>query len=244
MISKRVSKPIPRREFLRISSSAALGIAASGLIDPMSLFAATPNLPLLSIGYASAIPTAGRQAPLAAAATAILSGDPSFLRRSARVKVAGFARGAKHVTDPGGVELDAIYPVLSYRPENYPRFMAWSFNGPAADSANGGPIVFNVPVTATDGLQFLVHRLKPNSKPTDVKKPNAPDAAEQNRVQLAVNSGGDAKLARGAYVFAFREGGDDTAPNWPRLAVANNDGFLTVPGIGLSYAVLTVDYAA
>jgi len=243
MISKGVSKSMQRREFLRISSTAALSLAASRLIDPVSLFAASPNLPLLSIGYSPVIPTAGMQAPLAAAATAILSGDPSFLSRRARVKVAGFGRGAKHGTDQGGIELDAIYPVHSYQPEKYPRFMAWSFNGPATDESHGSTIAFKMPVTSTTGIEFLVHRLKPNTKQVDVKKPNAPDA-EQNRVQLAVNSGGDAKLARGTYVFAFREGGDDTAPVWPRLNVVNTEGFLNVPGIGLSYAVLVIDYAS
>lgn len=223
---------IARRDFLRVSATALAGIAATNLIDPASLFAASSSLPLLSIGYAPSIPERGMHIELSAAAN-ILSPDPTFIGRGARVAIAGYGRSARHENEPGGVQIDAIFPVLSRTPETYPHFHAWN--------TSGGTITFTMPVTATDGIGFLVHRMggEKNSDPTKAPAPGL----EQNRVQLGVNSGGDARLTRGAYVFAFREDGSDSAPNWSRLALLNTDGFLTVPAIGVSYAVVTINYA-
>jgi hypothetical protein len=232
--------PLPRREFLRISATAVAGIAATSLVSPSSLFAAPSTLPLLSIGYAPSIPGAGQAVALISAAD-ILSSDPLLIGRGALVNVAGFERTDRYADDTGGVQLDAVFPILSRTPEHYPRFNAWSMNGRQQFVSYGGTISFKMPVTATDGVVFIVRRLRADEKSPDEK--SLPVPGEHSRVQLAVNSGGDAKLARGVYVLAFREGNADSAPNWSRLAVSNKGGFMTVPGIATSYVVLTIDYA-
>jgi hypothetical protein len=232
--------PVPRREFLRISATAVAGIAATSLVSPSSLFASPSALPLLSIGYAPSLPELDQHVALFSASD-ILSSDPALLARRARVTVAGFARAAKYEHDGGGVQLEAVYPVLSRTPENYPRFNAWGFKGGAGADSVGGPISFTVPVTATDGLVFLVHRTKADVEGPGPKSTSAD--ADLSRVQLGINSGGDAKLTRGAYILAFREGSSDSAPNWSRLALSNTNGFMNVSGIGVSYVVLTIGYA-
>ena len=233
--------PVPRREFLRISATAVAGVAASTLISPSTLFAATANVPLLGIGYSPAIPEAGRQASLISAANGVVSSDPTFLSRNARVTVAGFGRAARYAQQPIGVELDAVFPVLSRTPDKYPTFHAWSYAPTGAHENHGGAIAFTMPVTAADGLTFVIQQTKAgesNSDPTKAPKPSE----VRSRVQLAVNGDGDAKLARGVYVFAIRESAADTAPVWPYLSLVNENGFLTVRGIDVTYAVVTVDY--
>src|SRR5258708_14986657 len=84
-----VSQPLARREFLRISSTAVIGIAASGLINPKALVAATTAgsaafQPLLSIGYAPAL-VWGDGSMALTSADRNLSPDPLFIARGARV---------------------------------------------------------------------------------------------------------------------------------------------------------------
>src|SRR5260221_5397124 len=147
-----------RREFLRITSTAALAVTASGLLDPRSLFGATTNAPLLGIGFSDAFPAEGHAVRLGAASQ-ILGSDPTFLSRGARVSILGFGRAEKYVGTPGGIEFSAIFPILSRTPDQYPQFRAWSCNG----DAFGGPISFRMPVTAKDGLQFAITRVGGNS---------------------------------------------------------------------------------
>ena len=238
----RLSRPIPRREFLRISSTAVVGIAATSLVESTRLFATTTSVsqPLLSIGFASHIPAPGASSRLGFA-SGLLTSDPAFLARGARVTIAGFGRSAKHLDDPAGIQFNAVFPVLSRTPNNYPRFAAWSYAGRGDTAMEAGPVSFTMPVTAANGLQFLVNRIRPTGqRPADPTKPPAL-GPEQSLASLAINSG-DVKLQRGVYVFAFREGGDDTAPQWSSYSVANRTGFLTVPNLALSYAVVTIDY--
>ena len=77
----RVPKTLPRREFLRLGSTAVVGVAAAGLFDFNSLFAEAANLPLLSIGFAGSVPEAGHAVGLTAASS-LLTSDPAFLGRA------------------------------------------------------------------------------------------------------------------------------------------------------------------
>lgn len=226
--------PLPRREFLRISATAVAGIAATSLISPTSLFAAGANTPLLSIGYSPSIPDDGQRVSLVSAAD-ILSSDPGFLRSRARVTVAGFSRHPRREKEIGGIQLDAVFSVLSRPADKYPHFNAWSYNGNGDSTSYASPISFTMPVTATDGVAFVLRRVG--------GAPDNPDAGNESRVQLGVNSDGDAKLARGVYVFALRETGADTPPSWSRFSVSNAGGILTVPSLGISYVVVKIDYA-
>ena len=238
----RVPRTLPRREFLRLGSTAVVGVAAAGLFDFNSLFAEAASLPLLSIGFAGSVPEAGRAIGLTAASS-LLTSDPAFLGRGARLRIAGFARSSNAIDRPGGVHFDAIFPTRT-RSGRLARFAAWSFNGRDNDVAFGNQVSFTMPVTSTEGLRFSVHRqrLEAKAERVDETMPAEPDATEQNMISLSVNSGGDAMLQRGVYVFAFRETPADRAPAWSRLGLSNDGGALKIEGLDLSYMALVVDY--
>ena len=241
MKSRRVSRLLPRREFLRLSATAALGVAASGLIDPARLLAdSTETLPLLSIGFAE-LPESGARTRLGAADSMLIS-DPSFLGRGAAVKIAGFGRGSRTDIQNGGIQFDAVYPVFSRSSDRYPRFNAWNLDTRDGVRTEGNRVRFTMPVTATGGLQFLIHR-RADVTPVDPTKPAAPSVSQQNQVSLSLSSGSGPKLQRGVYVFAFRESVSDSAPAWSRYAVENDNGVLSVPGLDVSYVVVHIDYA-
>ena len=103
MKAKAVSAGIPRREFLRISSAAAMGLAVVAAGEG-KLFAATSSglVPLMGVGYAPSLPAAGFSIPLASA-DSILSPDPRFISTGARVAVVGAKRAAGHKNAPGGI---------------------------------------------------------------------------------------------------------------------------------------------
>ena len=240
-MKSRVSRPIPRREFLRLSATAAVGVAASGLIDPARLLAATTDtLPLLSIGYTGNIPESGGRAALSAA-SAMLMPDPVFLRRGAQIAIVGAGTARSGMTE-GGIELDAIYPVRSKTPDQYPRFMAWKMEVQGETRILSSGIRFTMPVTATDGVKLLLHRT--SSAPADRTKATPPDAKQSSEVVLSFGSGSGAKLQRGVYILALRESVVDQMPSWSRLAVQNKNGTFTVEGLSTSYIVLTVDYVS
>src|ERR1051326_7684088 len=88
-----------RRRFL---TTTALGVTALALNHKNAFAAASTGFsPLISIGFAPALPANGTAVRLTDAAS-ILMPDPTFLSRGARVTVAGSARAAKHASDPGG----------------------------------------------------------------------------------------------------------------------------------------------
>jgi hypothetical protein len=143
-----MSRRLPRRQFLKAGSAAAVGAAIAGLV-PQRLFAAGPDNVVLSVGYAP-LPAEGTSVRLAAAEQS-LSGDPAFISRGARVSVSAYHRAAKYDGKSGGHTLAAIFPALGYEPSRYPRFNA--------ASAGHAAVRFNMPVTAMQGVQFAVRQL-------------------------------------------------------------------------------------
>src|SRR5438105_2352089 len=128
MSSSPLSASMDRRRFL---STTALGITGLALSHKDAFAAASGSFsPLLSIGFAPALPAPGTSVRLADAASLYLP-DPSFILRGARVSVAGSARGPKHASEPGGVAVDAVMPTLTHQPS---RFRFWS----AADNGTSG----------------------------------------------------------------------------------------------------------
>jgi hypothetical protein len=226
-----------RREFLRITSTAALAVTASGLLDSRSLFAATSGGPLLGIGFSDVFPSEGRNVRLGAASQ-IMGSDPTFLSRGARLSILGFGRAEKYAEAPGGIEFSAIFPILSRTPDHYPLFRAWSCSG----DAYGSPISFRMPVTAKDGVQFAITRVDGSSSKRRITGAAAAPAEERSIASLGVNSGGDAALRGGVYVFAFREDTADREPAWSQYVVRETAGMLSVPNLNASYLVMAVDY--
>src|SRR5258705_13938585 len=143
----QMSSHLPRRDFLKAGSAAAVGVAFAGLV-PQRLFAAAADSAVLSVGFAPR-PAEGASVRLAAAEQT-LAGDPSFISRGARVIVSSYHRAAKYDGKTGGHSLDAIFPAIRYEPARYPRFNAWS--------SGRRTMRFKMPVTATQGVQFALRQ--------------------------------------------------------------------------------------
>jgi len=232
------SRKVARRDFLKTSSAAAVGLSAVAF-SPGSLFAAPSSendfAPLLGVGYAQSAPEAGQSVRLAPADRALV-GDPSFISRSARVTIHTFARAASREGKPGGAAIDVIHPAIGYAPDKYPRFRAWTYATDKNSVDNvGGAIAFTVPVTATQGLQFAIRRVPVES--------NGP--AKEIPLALTLSSeSGAFKLQRGIYVIAFREENRDSVPSWSTLSVSSKGGQYLVDTKAFSHAILTIDYAS
>ena len=217
---------LPRREFLKAGSAAAFGMAFAGLV-PQRLFAASTDNAILSVGFAP-LPAAGASVRLGAAEQT-LSGDPSFISRGARVMVSSYHRAAKYDGKPGGPSLAAIFPALGYDPARYPRFNAWSFSGQGATDSGRRTVRFNLPVTATQGLQFAARQN---------------GAKAETLIALTFGSRSDElKLQRGVYVIALRESPSESLPSWSAQTLRMLGGDLTVDATTFSYIVVTIEYA-
>jgi len=241
MKAKVVSAGIPRREFLRISSAAAMGIAVVA-VGEGKLFAATSSglVPLMDVGYAPSLPAAGFSIPLASA-DSILSPDPRFISTGARIAVVGARRAAAHKNVPGGVAVDALFPV-SHRASDPRRFRFFSIAGRPDQDSMSGPLSYTVQVPSTSGIALMVRR----QRPTPDKDSEVPPVLESEVTPLTLSLGNVAgpKLTRGVYVLAFREEESDSmSSNWNRFTLAPSDNGYYISGATFSYLVLNVDYA-
>lgn len=235
-------KKLPRREFLRISSTAIAGTAAVTIIpggDSLLAAIATPAsgmAPLLSIGYVDKAPATDASVRLGYASS-LISGDTEFLSRPALITLTSFSRHMKVRGNGATFEVDAVYPAQSYAASKFPRFRAFFAIDQNGTEAGSPGARFSLPVTATGGAQFVIRRLNADGKATD---------AASNEVLLALSTGvesGTLKLQRGVYVVAFRERAGDDVPNWAGYKLVNDKGVLYIPNAQFSYVLMTVDYA-
>jgi hypothetical protein len=242
MKAKTVSAGIPRREFLRISSAAAMGLAVVAAGEG-KLFAATSSglVPLMGVGYAPSLPATGFSIPLASA-DSILSPDPRFISTGARVSVVGARRAANHANAPGGIGVDALFATNHRQPDDLTHFRFFSLSGrPDADSISG-QVGFNMPVPSTSGVTLMVKRQRPSVS----REPSAtppPLESEVTPLTLSLGNVAGPKLTRGVYVLAFREEDGDSMSSWNRLTIAPSEGGYYVSGATFSYLILNVDYA-
>jgi hypothetical protein len=238
---KSVSAGVPRREFLRISSVAAVGVAIVTMSDG-NLFAATSSgiVPLMDVGFAPSLPAAGFSIPLNSA-TSILSPDPRFISTGARIAVVAARRADRHRNEPGGIGVDALFATNHRQPDNPAHFRFFSVSGrPDADTISG-PVGFNMPVPSTSGVTLMVKRQRPTPQEPSATPP--PIESEVSPLTLSLGNVAGPKLTRGVYVFAFREEDSDSMSNWSRLSIANGDGGYYIAGATFSYMILNVDYA-
>jgi hypothetical protein len=215
-----------RRSFL---SRTLAGVAAFALTNKYAFAASSTGFsPLMSIGFAPALPPGGASVRLADALSLLLP-DPTFLSHGARVSVAGSARAAKHAADPGGVAVDAVMSK---------RFRFWS----AAQSGASGNLSFTVPVTATSGIDFIARRMKQSTK-KDETATAAPADVDPTPFTLSLGSVAGPKLQRGVYVVALRESAGEVIADWTRYAIAANGGTFSIPGADFAWVILKIDYA-
>jgi len=243
MKAKAVSAGIPRREFLRISSAAAMGLAVVA-VGEGKLFAASSSgiIPLMGVGYAPSLPAAGFSTPLASA-DSILSPDPRFISTGARVSVVGARRAPGHKNAPGGIAVDALFPV-SHRQDNDPlRFRFFSIAGRPDQDSISGLLSYTVQVPSTSGVSLVVRHRSPVANAAPL---TAPPALESEVTPLTLSLGNVAgpKLTRGVYVLAFREeDGDSMSSNWNRFTLAPSENGYYIADATFSYLILNVDYA-
>src|ERR1051326_699531 len=251
MKAERGSKKLARREFLRISSQAVILTAAGTLITPKSVFAAAAGAafdPLLSIGFAPSVPAAGRSvAPAGASvplgsADGVLTPDPAFISRGARVTILGSGRAPGHKNAPGTLFLDALFPSKSGAENENRRFRFWSMTGRDDHDVFSGNVSFAMPVLATTGLAFMARYRRPNvSSPSD---PTVLPPIEEDNAAFTLSLGRAAgpNLRAGVYVVALREPGDGGGVSWDRLRVTNNGGSFAIDGASFAYVILEVGY--
>jgi hypothetical protein len=242
MKDKTASNGIPRREFLRISSAAAMGLAVVA-IGEKKLFAASSTgiVPLMNVGYAPSLPAAGFSVPLASASS-ILSPDPRFISSGARVAVVAAKRAANHANAPGGIAVDALFPVSFRRADDPLRFSFFSMSGRPDHDVVSGPLSFTVQVPSTSGVSLIVRRQRPTPDAESAVQP--PLEPEVSALTLSLGNVDGPKLTRGVYVIAFREEEGDNMSDWRRMSIAptENNGYV-VSGATFSYLILNVDYA-
>ena len=215
-----------RRRFL---TTTALGVTALAL-NHKNAFATTSAgfSPLISIGFAPALPADGGMVRRGDAAS-ILMPDPTFLSRGARVTVAGSARAAKHASDPGGVAVDAVLAK---------RFRFWS----AADNGTSGNLSFVAPAVATSGIDFVARRMRETTKKEETAA-TAPADVDPAPFTLSLGSAAGPKLQRGVYVVALRESANETITDWSAFSIVANHGAYSVAGATFAWMILKIDYA-
>jgi hypothetical protein len=217
-----------------------MGLAVVAIGDK-NLFAASASgiLPLMDVGYAPSLPAAGYSIPLASA-SAILSPDPRFISSGARIEVVSAKRAASHKGAPGGIAVDAFFPVSHRRPDDPLRFGFFSMNGRADSDAVSGPLSFTVQVPSTAGVSLVVRRQRPAVDAELSAQP--PLEPEVSALTLSLGNVGGPKLTRGVYVLAFREEEGDSMTDWRRMSLAPSESSYIISGATFSYLILNVDY--
>lgn len=237
------SLPMDRRNFLRTSSTAAIGFALLAAI-PQRLAAASANNPfnpLLGVGYADALPPFGSSVRLTDASR-VLTPDPTFISRRARVKIAGMHRGDDYRGTAGGLAVDALFPILGRTPANYPRFRFWCLSGRESLDVLSAPVAFTIAVPATSGINFIARRLKPGN----VAEATTPPALETDSGAFTLSLGNVAgpKLQRGVYTIALGESPSDRLTDWGAFTLAGQQYDWNIPGAPFAYLILKIDYAS
>ncbi|HEV2719496.1 MAG TPA: hypothetical protein VG323_05725 [Thermoanaerobaculia bacterium] len=198
------------------------------------VFAASSSsfVPLMSIGFAPALPADGMSVRLSDAA-ALLLPDPGFIARGARVSVVGSARAAKYKDGTDGVAVDAAMPAYGS-----PRYRFWS----AAGGGVSGNLGFTVPVPATSGVNLVARRVKQTTKKEELS-PTPPADVDPAPFTLSLGGVAGPKLQLGIYVVALRESSNDTFSDWSRFSITSNQRLYSIAGADFDWVMLKIDFA-
>ena len=252
----RVVFNLRRREFLVMSSAAALGLAATTLQSDVLDSTAAP-MPLLSVGFWNGAADDIRGASDKAfrrrvvPADRLVAADASLLQSGARVTIHGFWRSASYRT-PLVLGLRARYPSPALSTDS-PSLIAWSWR---PDMRVSNQVRFDVPVS--DTLDLTVERLHARAEtPRRLRELfRRSDAAPRAEVASMSPEHGarGLKLRRGVYFFAVRENESENLPSWSSYSVLPGAASLDPQGDGVlrtsmgnapsfSYLMLSVDAA-
>lgn len=213
-----------RREFVVGGATAVAALAAS----TPSLFAAEQKArqALISVGYLTPSPSFTRRALRAPmsfqSAEGVLTGDPAFFSRGARIRVSGVHADRDHA-----LSIDVLYSVPELG-KKVPYF-AWTSGG------NG--VAFNAPVEVMTTLDMQVERRVGTGGSAVI---------ERGVLSFTALSARDSyKLNPGTYALAFRNAGE-AEPDWRSIRM--DKGTLLTESLGqlspvkFNYLLLNVDY--
>jgi hypothetical protein len=243
-----------RRDFLFLSSAAALGVAASGFGSEVArTIGFTGATRPFALGYTAAVlpktPTGVHELIDASRLT-----TSSFDKDLARVTVHGFwsskARSA------------AVAAYFDADGKDVP-FLAWAHV--SRGNALAPRTSFRAPVRADGSLVLGFESRDPLPVPTNLLTRRLRDvrthlaganadaliaAAADAEAPARCALGRDVKLRRGTYVVAFRDRISDPKPNWRALQLAFaeptplvHSGILGASAAPFDYLVLTIDHA-
>ena len=237
-------KAFHRRDFLKFSSIAALGVAAGALLE-RNAFADSAPLPLrLWVGCAGIDEIdRARGNPMdvvLAPVRSLASSDGTFIRRGARVKIAGISCGsaARRV-----MEVRPHY--LSDGTTDVP-VIAW---GPG-----GGRVAFTMPVEVEQRLRFSFVPTPPAPPPILSRRrlvgAAAPADMSQDLVLSLLNEPDVVKLTR-AYYVVVPQFTDAPEPKWGSYTLLSHKGHMLMhewrdgfmQPVELEHFVLRTDYA-
>jgi hypothetical protein len=243
-----------RRDFLFLSSAAALGVAASGFGSEVArTIGFTGATRPFTLGYSDAV-LSKTPAGVHKLADAAHLATSSFDHDLARVTVHGFwsdkARSA------------AVAAYFDADGKDVP-FLAWAHvsRGNAAAPRTS----FRAPVRADGSLILGFESRDPLPLPTNTLTRRLTDmrahlagakadaliaAASDAEASARCALGSDVKLRRGTYVVAFRDRVSDPKPNWRALQLAFTEpqplvhsGILGATAAPFDYLVLSIDHA-
>jgi hypothetical protein len=239
---------IPRRDFLRLGSVAAAGLAATGLSPDVMAGIALP-MPLLSIGFcAETLEEIGADEVRPVVAAPRIGGRVLDAHR-AQVTVHEFRRAAAHRAEPLDLALLAYSPSIDPATGSKTPFIAWVWRGKPSLECPNRRTSFVVPVGSGDALHLGVERTLTAPPRTGILRRLAGTFSgrdERSEIAAFGRTGEGLALRRGTYFLAVRESADDQAPSWASLHVARGESGAALRTLGggeppFSYLVISID---
>ncbi|HEX7151340.1 MAG TPA: hypothetical protein VF618_07610 [Thermoanaerobaculia bacterium] len=245
-----------RRDFLRLGTTAAVGVAATGASAGTlrKLVTVEGASPLLSIGFAS---HGEGESQRLVDAERLRSGDSGFGASGARVTIDGFRRAEQRRTSPSEVHVSAFFD----EDGRALPFLAW---GHSARSTKGSSrATFTMPVNGREHLPLGIERRRPlpvagapanrfsrmfaEARPKEALPEMSVLEKSNSLVKFAVGNAPGVKLRRGTYFLALRESLWDGAPDWRTITVDNSGARPVLrrgdAPVDFDYIVVSVDYA-
>ena len=205
-------KSLDRRDFLLISSVAAVGIATVGVsAGPLNPLVRVDGVdPILSVGFAAV------DAVRTVSAETLRFGDASFAH-AARLTVHGLWR-AESQAAAQAVHVSAFYPNGSDRRP----FMAWSSGASTAPRVS-----FTMNFAGQESMalgiereRLVSSRFRRSRFGRVLASKDVPDAAVIERSGgLTTFGNAGMKLRQGTYFFALRSAKSDRTPDWASISV-------------------------
>lgn len=230
------SRGLHRREFLLLSSSAAIGLAATSI--PAKLFGSIAETGLrtaLSVGYLDYLPEDSQAFPArgrVVAAESLSSGDPRFGESGALIRLVGFWRPQAVRSAPLSATLLAYYPANGAH-DKAP-FVAWTYVSDGSQVFATPRALVHAPI-GSDGLDLAVMTGRPapfvesrnhmmfarvvSGNVAEVL-PSRDDLASDGSVITLRMNGSGAKLRPGTYFVALGQGSGQKI-DWSSIRVAD-----------------------